>query len=352
VKFWPDNLWYDPDYSPALQQIGVEVLCGVECRDGLPDWLARHGSYLDYVLLSRPHVSRPVIDKVRKLTTARVLYYGHDVHHLRLAGQMKAEPGSLTSRDLSQAERWELELWRKADVVYYPAPAESAYVRTRVPRSSVRTIPVYAFSDVPPNPHGERARDRVMFVAGFAHRPNVQAARWLVGEVMPFVWRALPGTRLWIIGSSPPREVTGFADDRVVVAGFVPDDVLAEHYQRSRLAVAPLLYGAGMKGKVAEAMHFGLPCVATPTGAQGFEGVDGVLLVADTAAAFADGIVTLMRDDDAWTQLSRRAFDYARTNFSANALWDILSKDIDAAPYSSIAARTVRPANHRMVPRG
>lgn len=340
VKFWPDNLWHDRDYTPPLQQAGVEVIYGDRHVGGLRRWLSENGRYLDYVLLSRPHISQPIVDMVRALTGATILYYGHDVHYLRLERQNESEGGTAPPAEIARVRRWERELWQKADVVYYPAAFETEHVQDVFPGTCACTVPVYAYDTFPSEPGANlAARNGVMFVAGFGHRPNVQAATWLAEEVLPRVRARLPDAHLWIIGSRPPEAVVRLAGSGVTVTGYVEDAVLDEHYRTRRLAVAPLRYGGGMKGKVVEAMRHGVPCVTTPIGAQGLEAAGKALRVADGADAFAEAIINLMLDDAAWHDLSNSSQQYAREHFSVAALWKVLSEDVDPTPYQSVAAR-------------
>ena len=75
VKFWPDNLHYDADYAPALQQLGVEVLHGNEYAGKFDAWMAENGQYLDVTILNRPHIAVNYVAAVRRHSQSRVLYY-------------------------------------------------------------------------------------------------------------------------------------------------------------------------------------------------------------------------------------------------------------------------------------
>jgi len=171
-------------------------------------------------------------------------------------------------------------------------------------------------------------RQDLMFVASFSHPPNAYAAVWFVDEVLPIVSATIPRVRPFLIGSNPSSEVLTLAGDQVVVTGFVLDEALADHYRRARLAVAPLKYGAGMKGKVIEAMRFGLPMVTTQAGAQGLTAARSFLAVEDDAAAFAKAVITLLQDDPVWRERSEAAQRFVREHFSVDALWEIVRGDL------------------------
>jgi glycosyltransferase involved in cell wall biosynthesis len=195
----------------------------------------------------------------------------------------------------------ELDAIRRSDYVATVTEAEAALVRERVPDARTIVLPtVHELDDEPPLPF-EGRRDLV-FIGGFAHDPNVDAARHLVEEVMPLVWEEVDA-KVFIIGSEPPPEVRRLASDRVIVTGYVPDP--APLFRRARAFVAPLRYGAGMKGKVGHALAFGLPVVTTTVGAEGMDLVDGEhVLVREGAGPFAAAVQAVCTDRALWQRLA------------------------------------------------
>lgn len=344
VKFWPDNGSWDPVYAAALQRHGIEFLHGPDCEGGFDPWFAAHGRYFDYVVLSRPHVSIGVVDAVRRHSTAPVIYYGHDVHHLRLQAQMAVEPSPQLAEAIGQEREREEAMWRQSDLILYPAAGETAHVDAWLQRNdgraSARTIPLYAYEGGPDDPAGNLdEREGILFVAGFAHPPNVDAARWFVGEVLPRIHAERPGVRLSLVGSHPTAEVQALAGDLVEVTGYVTEDALAGFYRRARVTVAPLRFGAGMKGKVLESMHFGIPCVTTSTGRQGLDEAAGFLAAADDAGTAARRILELLDDDAEWRRVSRESREFIARRFSPAALWEVLSEFVDPMPHADVDAR-------------
>ncbi|MNK26014.1 putative S-adenosylmethionine-dependent methyltransferase [compost metagenome] len=348
VKFWSDNLWHDPIYTPRLQQMGVETVYGPEHIENFEGWIAANGGCIDYVLLSRPHVAAKYVDALRRHSRATLLYYGHDVHHQRLAEQLKIadDPQVATQRDALQL--LEESLWGKVDTIYYPSELETAHVaRWMDGREGVRaknfTIPVYAFDRFPRvDAEGLPRRKGLLFVAGFAHDPNVDAAVWFVEQVLPLIRAHAPDIEVNLVGSNPKPAVQALASDTINVTGYVTDEELEMYYAHSRVVVAPLRFGAGMKGKVVEAMRFGVPLVTSPAGAQGLAAASAFIAVADDAQAFADHVLRLLEDDAHWLAMSGQAQAYARQTFSEQALWNIVTHDIDPAPYADVDARRER----------
>jgi GT2 family glycosyltransferase len=348
VKFWPDNLWFDPVYTPLLQQHGIEVMYGPEYAGRFSQWLEENGRYIDYVLLSRPHVAIEYVEALRRHTRAHLFYYGHDVHHQRLRAEHAVSGKSEVLEEAKRFQAMEENVWQAVDTIYYPADGETAHVRAwlgaRGLSARAYTIPVYAFDSFPDEPWANRAQRRnVMFVAGFAHGPNVDAAVWFVEQILPRVQAKIPDVKVSLVGSNPTPEVQALAGANVEVTGFVSDEELAARYAATRVVVAPLRFGGGMKGKVAEAMRYGVPCVTTSVGAQGLEGAESSFLaIADDPEQFAAHVTRLVGDDEAWDSASRAAQAAARERFSDEALWRVISVDLDPTPYPDVEARRRR----------
>ena len=347
VKFWPQNLHYDPVYAPLLQQQGVEVFHGNEYAGRFDAWIAENGAYFDYVVLSRPHISVEFVDAVRRHTAAKIIYYGHDVHHLRLGEQLRVDPSREVEDEMRRYRGLEQEMWSKSDLILYPADGETAYVRGWLSENGVearaRTVPLYAYDDLPEAPAANLSERRdLLFVAGFAHTPNADGATWFVQEVLPRIREVYPDIHLYLVGSNPNAKVIALAGPKVTVTGYVSDSELAGYYARSRVAVAPLRYGGGMKGKVLESMRFGLPCVTSLAGAQGLADALDFLRATDNAEEAARNVVKLVSDDQLWIETSARAQAFIRERFSEDAVWNILSSFIDPAKYPDVENRRAR----------
>jgi GT2 family glycosyltransferase/SAM-dependent methyltransferase len=334
VKFWPQNLWADPVYTPPLQQLGVEVLYGDECKSGFDAWMRGNGKYIDYVLLSRPHIAPDFIPAVRRYTKAPLLYYGHDVHYLRIDDQLRLEHSDKLKSERDKVERMEKNVWKQVDAVYYPSETETAQVgawlRANAPQVRCYTIAPYSYAQIPEAPDSNlSSREGLIFVAGFTHTPNVDAAIWFVREVLPLIRSARPNIKLSLVGSNPTDVVKSLANDHVEVAGFVTDAELAMRYAAARVAVAPLRYGGGVKGKVIEAMSYGVPCVTTTAGVQGLSSTEEFLATADDARDFAAHVLALLEDDELWRKSSRGEQAFVRKHFTPEAQWRVFSKELD-----------------------
>ena len=334
VKFWPHNLARDPQYTARLQDIGIEVFYGFQYRN-FESWVRENGRYLDCALLSRPDVAIDFIEGLRRHSNAKLLYYGHDIHHLRLRSHANVDGANATAEAVARRmEELERRVWSLVDVVYYPSDQETAYVQAAEPRHLARTMPVFGFKNFAPSEDMALSKRRdILFVAGFAHGPNEDAALWFVEKVFPIIRRREPNVRLWLVGSNPTHKVRELGvNPSVAVTGFVTDNQLAAHYMTARVAIAPLRYGAGMKGKVVEAMRFGVPIVTTPFGVQGMAELKDKLPVHVAPEPFADAVLTLLTDDVAWRRQRHAQSEFVRERFSVQALRDFLLADIGDLP--------------------
>lgn len=329
VKFWPANLWHDVAYASLLQQAGIEVVYGNDYVGEYAAWIRAHGDSLDYVLLSRPDVAREHLEPIRQHSGAKVLFYGHDLHYARLMSEYEMTGESRLLRRAEESRAVEESLWRAVDVVYYPSHTETATVRQCVPDVVAHTLPLFYFDEQPAAvPLQQRRRHELLFVAGFGHPPNVDAALWLANEVFPHLVARLPDARLVLVGSNPVASVLALAGPAITVTGHVTDAQLEDHYRSAGVAVVPLRFGAGVKGKVLEALHHGLPLVTTSVGTQGLHGLSDIIPVHDDAAGIAAALLELMCDDQRWQTVAAAGQAFTAQRFSSAAMRSVLALDI------------------------
>ena len=155
----------------------------------------------------------------------------------------------------------------------------------------------------------------ILFCGNMSYEPNVHAAQFLAQEVMPLVWQEVPEATLLLAGASPKREVRRLAGERVTVSGYVDD--IRESYASARVFAAPMQTGSGLQNKLLEAMAMQLPCVTTSIANASLYAEEGrQVLVGDTAQAFADHLVALLRSPDLREQLAIAGYNYVNDNFS------------------------------------
>lgn len=329
VKFWPQNLVGKPKYVEMLERMGVETFRG-PYQTGFSDWVATNGKDITHVLLSRPTVAPFYFDEVRHFTNAKVIYYGHDLHFARMQMEAKIKDDREIALAAEKMLQTELSVWRRSDLVLYPSQEEVDTVKKVAADVNAAFVQPFQF-DCFERKQRAHPGSKILFVAGFQHSPNVDAASWLVAHVMPLVWRARPEARLFLVGSKPTQEVMNLSmPGKIEVTGGVSSKVLAEHYADARVSVVPLRFGAGVKLKVLETMQSGVPLVTTSVGLQGLPDVHSALAPMDEPQLMADDLISLLDSDEVWLERSHAQTAYVSQYFSVEKMrarfMDILSR--------------------------
>ncbi|MBK9669049.1 MAG: glycosyltransferase [Thermomonas sp.] len=317
VVFLPANRSADGAYTTALQQLGVECW-HAPFATGIPAWLREHGPRFDVAMVSRHYVASELLPLLRKhAPRARVLFDTVDLHYLRERRAAGLSGDAAALRAAQRTREAELALVAQADATLVVSEAERALLAEDAPGAQVRVL-----SNLhEPGADGlawSQRRD-LLFVGGFRHPPNVDAVLWFVREVFPRIRAARGDVRFHCIGGDVPAEGQALAaSDGVQIHGHVPD--LQPWLAGCLAAVAPMRYGAGVKGKVNQAMAHGLPVVATTPAAEGMHLVDGRdVLVADAAEAFATAVLRLHQDEALWTRLAANGRASVARHFSMDA---------------------------------
>lgn len=254
----------------------------------------------------------------RRCPRARILIDSVDVHFNRLEARARltGDPGDQQAAEDTKA--WEVAAYAMADMIIAVSEKDRLLIKQNLPESSVEVIP--NVHSVPPFPDVSKRRyGELVFVGGFRHDPNVDAMEYFCHEVMPRIVAAHPEAKLKIIGSHPPQTIYDLASENVEVLGFVPDT--AEYLESAYISIAPLRYGGGMKGKVGEAMSYGLPVVTTSFGVEGFGlEVGKDVLVGDSPESFAAQVLALLDNPKLHEQVARRGYAFISSHYSVPAV--------------------------------
>jgi len=272
-------------------------------------FLKKRKQLYDVAILARPYISVKYVDTIKKMMPeCKIIYDTIDLHFLRMEREAAIkEKGSSAQADMMR--KLELSMMKKSDVTILTSPAEAKVLHDE--DKSFRFA-------ILPNIHIERQnvesfdeRKNMIFVGGFQHTPNIDSVKYLVGEIWPLIKNRLDKAKLYIIGSGPPEEIKKLASDDVKVTGFVQD--LEPYYSDCTVNLAPLRFGAGVKGKITQSLAMGLPVVTTTVGAEGMELADGQnCMIADTPDEFAKKAVQVYTDKELWGTLSRNGVILAK----------------------------------------
>lgn len=313
VVFWSASTAPSTVGCALLRQGGIITLSRRDTGP-LSTWLAEAGSGFIASVLSRPLIAAMYLPVVKRYIAGPHIYYGHDIHHRRLLAMRAVTLPSVSDRwQRLLMQVVEQRLWRHADVALYPSAEEADAVNTyRTARGLAGSAEMFPLWTVGPEltsgPAGVLGRTGLLFVGSMAHAPNVDGLDWFLREVVPHLG-ALP--RLTVVGSGMEAYVPPSSSMLPIdVLGRVDDATLKHCYARTRLVIAPLRFGGGVKGKVLEAIVEGVPCVMTPAAAQGLPGIDTLLPVAGDAADYAHALTGLLTDNVAWVRAAEAARHY------------------------------------------
>ena len=340
VKFWPLNRLYHPVYTAAMEHLGIEVLDQRRPGD-LKTWLTEHGEALDHLLVNRPDAAAEVLPQLMWHADAVLSYYGVDLHFERLRREAELTGDPVRRREAATMERLERRVWQNFDVVMYPSKEETATVCAMSPETLVRDIvpfwsAAYAPREAPP------ARLSILFVAGFAHPPNVDAALFLIRQIIPALRQELGSVSVVLAGSNPTETVRALAGLEVEVTGYVTEEELDSLYRRHRVAIVPLRFGAGVKGKVVGALSRGLPLITTSIGSQGIPGLAAIVPVRDDVPGIVAALKRLLIDDDAWMAQSAAQLGFAQSVFSRQAMQHSIIAALEAGE-ARVHDRSLKP---------
>ncbi len=308
VKFIGDNYLHEEPYTSTLQQMGIEVLYGQEYLTGIWDWLVKNGKDIHVAYLNRPHIATKYVDFIKEHTDIKMIYYGHDLHFMREFREYELT-GDVKKRQ--ESEYWksiEFSLFHKVAVSYYPSYVEEEAIHAVDETIPVKAITAYVYEEFLQNLNKDFAkREGLLFVGGFAHPPNADAVLWFAKEVFPKIREQIK-VNFYIVGSKVTDEIKALEQpgNGIIVKGFVSEEELADLYRNCRIVVVPLRYGAGVKGKVVEAIYNGAPIVTTSVGSEGIPDVEKVLLVKDQPDEFAETVVELYKDEKRLEDLVQR----------------------------------------------
>ena len=316
VTFVADNLEYSQKYVALLQQIGVEVLHGTFAGT-IRKVLQTRGRSLDAIMFCRHYIASRYVDQVRAFApNARIIFDTIDLHFVREEREAALRDDAAMFRTAAVTRAKELGVMKHSDLTLVVSEFERALLAEILPTAKVDIISL--INDEAPAPHPFAERNGILFVGGFRHPPNVDGVTWYITEVLPLVRKALPDVITTIVGSNMPSSLKALACDGVDIKGFVENT--EPLLLNARVSIAPLRFGAGIKGKINEAMKFGIPVVATACAVEGMHLVpEADVLVSDDPQAFAHAIVRAYTDEALWAQLSQGGLQNVRRHFSIDA---------------------------------
>lgn len=229
-----------------------------------------------------------------------------DIHHLRYKRMYETEGKNrkIKSKYLKNFKR-ETNASKLADLTIAVSEDEKEYMSQFVDPAKIKVISNIHYLKTTIGEVPKFSERRNLLFVGSIHEPNIDAVHFLSEKIMPLVWQENPEIQVDIVGNVkdllPPSK-----DSRILLHGYVPK--MEDFLKNSRIMIAPLRYGAGVKGKIGQAFEYFLPVVTTEIGAEGMKLQNGEnALIANTAEDFARQIIRLYNDEILWERLQRNS---------------------------------------------
>ena len=319
VIFWPDNLAAFEPYNTHLRELGVETFTGRHFN--FEKEFLKIKDYLDYIWLLRPHIAKNYIQTINNLKSSKtkVIYDTVDLHFVREKRRAEIENNE---KFLEESRKWkdiEMFLCNSSDHVIAITEIEKKTLNKEgIDNNKIYVIP-NVHEPVDKIPEFE-LREGLMFIGGFQHPPNGDAVKWFVKEIYPIICEKFQKIPVYIVGSNATADIKQLADDYIKIEGFIPD--VAPYFNKSKVFISPLRYGAGLKGKIGQSLAFGLPVVTTSIGAEGFyyNENEPPFLIADDKETFAEMVIKLYKDRETWEKLSERGLFLIKNFYSPAAI--------------------------------
>eukprot|EP00195_Chlamydomonas_chlamydogama_P017897 CAMPEP_0202896378 /NCGR_PEP_ID=MMETSP1392-20130828/5391_1 /ASSEMBLY_ACC=CAM_ASM_000868 /TAXON_ID=225041 /ORGANISM="Chlamydomonas chlamydogama, Strain SAG 11-48b" /LENGTH=662 /DNA_ID=CAMNT_0049581723 /DNA_START=427 /DNA_END=2413 /DNA_ORIENTATION=+ len=376
-------LWKGDDaYQQFLTLLGVEVL-----PSAYPATWTLTKCLFHIIIIARRYAYEQTHQQLRLLCPDAVVVYDTiDLHFLREARvQMSKETNAYNfeleswrrvvewlgkasgpqANELNRVKALELSFVRRSNITYVVSEEEVAVVKSFLPNAPVFVVSniINVDSRVEPSVLDFESRSGAIFVGHFSHEPNQQALHMIEKVILEDPRVLLLGIKFHIVGSgSLPDALRNRlqSNPRIVFHGQLTDTELSYVYSKVRLAVAPLVSGAGVKGKVNQAMASGVPVVATTVAVEGMHVQDAKdCMVGTTMSSFIDKLLTAYQNYDVWQTLQANGFDNVASHFSVERAVDALKETLscplyeqlaEASASASVGVHAISPSNqHRQL---
>jgi len=297
-----------PEYERRLREAGVEIARLIDYQR-----LLKARRY-DVAVMSRPDVAAALLPSIKRTAPAtKTIFDTVDIGFVRLEREFRLTGDQRTARAAQRYKKLETRLTRACDQVWCVTEADQKVLAREAPDAQFAIVPtIHPLQD---RGKSFSEREGLVFIGNYLHRPNVDAVHYFMREIYPIVGKALPALWLFIVGDHAPAEIAAYASDTVSVTGYLADvDPL---FHSGRIFIAPLRFGSGIKGKIGQALSYGLPVVTTSIGAEGM-GLENErdAIIADDPRQFAESVIRLYTNADLWQALSDNGYRHIAKHFT------------------------------------
>jgi glycosyltransferase involved in cell wall biosynthesis len=301
-----------PAHEAALARAGVEIVQPLNYAATISQ--RRFAA----AILSRPDIADQVLATIRKADPrVKIIYDTVDVFFLRHQREYLITGDKTFAQESAKYKKVELRLARSSDQVWCVSDTDAEVIKKELPAVNIKIVPTIHEVDEAGKAFDER--EGLLFIGNYIHRPNKDAVHYFMKEILPRLRPALPEVNFYIAGSHMPDELIAYRAANVIPLGYVPEVVSLFH--SSRVFIAPLRFGAGVKGKIGHALSHGLPVVTTTIGAEGMGLRHGVeAMIVDSAEQFAEAIIQTYQNRELWQQLSIQGRLHIQKHFTPEVI--------------------------------
>lgn len=307
-------------YVTDLQFAGIECIYQPYLRS-IEAFIKKFGKYFDVFLLFRAPYGGKYIDLVKKSAPrSKVIFNTVDLHFLREMRENEIS-GQKLKLQTNLLKNLEIKIMKKADLVILVSEFEQQFLDSLKLKINAKIIPLPR--SIPGRSNDFSKRNHIIFIGGFLHKPNIDAVFNFVNEIWPSISKELPDCEFWIVGSNIPDEIRNLEGTSIRVLGFVDD--LSMVFENVKLSVAPLRFGAGIKGKILTSLSYGVPCVASTIAVEGMNLTDNVnILKAENSFEFQEKVIRLYKNEYEWENISKNGLFFVQENYSVSFFEDKL----------------------------
>ncbi len=299
-----------------------------------------------YAFLSFYDIALQYLPEIRLYSPdTRIIIDTVDVHFLREMRQAELYHDDNLARKAEDTKANELDIYQRADALITVTEQDAEVIRPHVADKPIFVIP--NLHPVHRRENDFHRRRGIIFIGNYRHLPNIDAVEYFLKDIHPIITKKGISIPVSIIGDGLPEQVKKLGGKDITFTGWVPET--APYLEQARVSMAPLRYGAGMKGKVGEALAAGLPVVTTPIGAEGMGLThEQDVMIAHSAEEFADMLIRLNEDPSLWERLSVNGIRFIEENFSTDAVARRIRKVFALSTSPVDAKEQVQEKSHRL----
>ena len=318
------HMFEDDSYVKFYQQRNVIVYIENTKYRNIYDFLSSFKK-IDYVWFNGPLALNLFYEKMKAvLSSAKFIYDMVDIHFLRFKRAIELEPTRISlKKNYKHFFRLETVVAPQLDYIIAISDKEKAIMSQYADKNKIITVSNIHYPKIDISERKSFSESKGITFIGSIHEPNIDAVKFLYEKIMPIVWKTNPELEVSIIGNVAEKlDLKLFPKFKFL--GFV--ESIEEHFMNSRIMVAPLRFGAGVKGKIGQAFEYFLPVITTDIGAEGMRlNNHKNVLIANDENSFAQAILQLNNDEELWNTLSQNSIDSLKP-FSIESVSSTLKK--------------------------